>query len=73
MFVNEDWTLYQKILNDICERSKGLYEFMTITDIIACAKIMRKYKEDIDNFLEENYELISQWASLDIDEIIKQV
>lgn len=68
----ENYEAYQKIVNDIIDRTNGSYDLMSFEDKIKMVTIMKDIKEYIDNYLVEQYPIVCAWAGLNMTDIVLQ-
>ncbi|MCK9471765.1 MAG: hypothetical protein M0Q88_08445 [Bacilli bacterium] len=60
---------YIDVFNSIVEKSGGNFDRMSYTEKVMVIMIVKEYKKELDKFLESNYKIIENWASLDVRDI----
>ncbi|MBS4539799.1 hypothetical protein GOQ27_15095 [Clostridium sp. D2Q-11] len=69
--LGRDYTYINKALDEILIRTGGEFSRMSKKDKLTVSSIMKVLKKDFEKKFSENYPYMSQWAEMDMEDILR--
>lgn len=68
----DKYEMYSEILKDINTRTNGEYERLSLSDKVMIKNILGCLRDDIVDYLSQNWQTIEDWYNLDIEKEIER-